>query len=421
MRQIVYFCFIRKRRGLGISKSCLWLWLLCVPCFLAPNTAYSECDAVKGLDSLLVVGSNYSIPTRPQVFLSWSAPALIGWTNTIIERATADSIWNVTAIRPAGVQCLLDENVEWDTEYRYRITVTSPGGSNTVGYSVPVTADKVAFLDLHDYYLPRRWRTHVYLVTENKMTSGNVVTSNHVIQYRFIADRQNESGGSEETYEVVRRTDQGDPDTSYVRFITEFTDRILFYSDSLLTQFGVPSIWEQRYVAAPSWKPFPDSIRYLSLADVGMTTPDTLQLFFSLTGGRYWSNCVFRRDFGLVEGFIDSAVVLNQTHMHNFTIQLASPLGAARIDDPPRLDHPVIWPNPARTGGDITVRLPELTNGTVTLSIHDVLGRTISRKRLPQTIGATSYTIETRGMAPGIYILTVQDAAATYQGNLLLQ
>lgn len=373
------------------------------------------------MDSLIVVGCNYSTAGHPQILLSWSSPAIADWTNTTIERAKADSIWQAIAIRPAGVNCLLDQDVEWALDYRYRIVSTSAGGTDTVSYSAPVSADEVAFLDLHDYFLPRRWRTHVYLVDEVRMAGHNLLYYAHVIQYRFVAEQQNESGGNEEIYEVVRRTNQDEPDTSYVRFITEFTNRVLFYSDTILTQYAVPSIWELRSVATPSWHSVPDSIRFLPLHDIQMVTPDSLELIFSVHGVRRSSNFVFRRDFGLIEGYIDDSGPLNQTQRHDFTIQLQSPLGTQKPDDAPHVEHPVLWPNPARTGSVVNVSLPADVTGSVTLAIHDLLGREILRKGMLKVSGTTAGTVETDGMCPGIYVLTVQSVASIHHGILLVQ
>lgn len=85
---------------------------------------------------------------------------------------------------------------------------------------------------------------------------------------------------------------------------------------------------------------------------------------------------------------------------------LAEPLVATATASPAALAGLALYPSPAH--GLATVLLPP-GSGPVTLTVVDALGRVV---RVQPALASASYALDLHGLAPGVYALRVQGAAA---------
>jgi hypothetical protein len=370
-------------------------------------------------DTQMIKGQNLSTANGSQIFIQWEAPSCADWTGTIVERSMSDSVWLQLAVRPNPVRCMLDTSVAWNLEYRYRISCICGSGEPETWYSEALRADEITHLDLHSYFLPQRWRTHEYEVVETQQRDSRRIDTTYHVTYRFHRAEQNIDGGEDEIFEVISQIEQGFPETTYVRFMTEFTDRIRFYSDTSLIWLGVPTIWKKRNILLPdaSLLAIQDSARYIPLPTTGLTTYDTLALIFE--SGFYWtSDYRFRRDFGLLQAYYDISGMLSQTLHHAYSISLSSPLSVP-ADSPSAGSMEIVpFPNPFRS--DVTINIQVERAAPVRLTVHDMPGRTVATLKDGHCdAGRYAFTFQPADLPSGMYICRLQSGSVAVSKMML--
>lgn len=362
---------------------------------------------------------NLSTGNRSQVFIQWETPSCPNWTSSNIERSMADSTWMQLAVRPSPVRCMLDTTVKRDVAYRYRVQCDCVTGESQTWYSDALRVDEITHFDLHEYFLPERWRTLEYTVTETEQRDNRRCDTTYHVAWRFFRAEPNRSGGEDELFEVTSQIEQGLPETTYVRFTTEFADRILFYSDTSLLWLGVPTVWKKRSVLFPGTPPLAmqDSARYIPLPVNTLSEPDTLIVVFE-SGFSWSSDFRFRRGFGLLQAYYDISGMLSQTFHHAYRISLSSPLSVPAEHSVATGIEVDLFPNPFRT--DVSLLVQVARSAPILLTLHDILGRTVATlKDGPCEVGRYAFTFQAADLPSGMYICRLQSRSTVITRSIL--
>jgi hypothetical protein len=345
-----------------------------------------------------------SVEARPQFGVSWEAPTGGSNCRATIERATTDSQWVHVADLPIGLRYNLDSDVEWATEYRYRVSIECDSGSSTTAWSPLAVTDHPTHLDLVEYYLPQPWRVHHY---ETKYTWGTMPQGTRLdtLYYSQVAlDRVDEEPVQrmDRYYQLITRIEFGAADTNLIRYTTDVCNSgPVFYGEAEGAVYGLPPFWYygRDLTHDTARYRFFDSTRFVPLDVFGGIAPSTIQLIcYTPYDPLHYQ---LRKGFGAYSGWYDASTILPLTYYKFYDIALTSPLGVP--DQPPALPDGIglqIYPNPARGTAHFSLQSP----GPATATLYDMLGRDV--RTVHGVLGHGE--LDLHGIRPGVFLLTVQ-------------
>ncbi len=77
-----------------------------------------------------------------------------------------------------------------------------------------------------------------------------------------------------------------------------------------------------------------------------------------------------------------------------------------------------IYPNPARDR--LMIGYSEASTGSIDISLHTPDGRTVRRENFHNSSGNAEYTLDLKGVSPGLYILTIETETVVFAGKVII-